>query len=56
MGKDIARYFLLVFLIGLTEILAVTIGFDHNRASYDKICLSAALITIIWAIRDGQET
>lgn len=50
---DVIRYFGFVFLFGALEIIGAAL-WDLQQSSYDKICLGAALITILWAIRDGQ--
>lgn len=50
---DVIRYFGLALLFGALEIIGAAL-WDLQRSSYDKICVGSALITILWAIRDGQ--
>lgn len=54
--EDFFRYFLLVILVTGVDLFGVLIGMKKVASlDYDHVSLSAALITILWAIRDGQK-
>lgn len=55
MLADVKRYFALLLIFCAVDILGGIIGTHHTPYSFDKISLTAALLTILWAIRDGQE-
>ncbi len=52
---DAIRYFGLFILFAAIDLLGIWMGWkERSGISVDRESLSAALITIIWAVRDGQ--
>jgi len=54
MLTDIRRYFGLLILFCAVDIAGGIIGTHRTPLNFDRLSLAAALLTILWAIRDGQ--
>ena len=54
MLTDVYRYFGLILVFNVVDLAGLFLRTKHTPASFDRISLAAALLTILWAIRDGQ--